>query len=165
MSTPLVYENHKYQVYSDEHNGLYLRHKHPNYATVVALNAGKLVVIAQYRKAIDSISYELPGGKIDEGESYEQAARRELLEETGLVCGELHFLGTANSYACLVDSRTHLFFTRDILEQREQNLDADESISVEFHEVEAVFAAIENGTWCDPELSHGILLARLKGMI
>lgn len=44
----------------------------------------KFIIIKQYRPIIDDYIYEFPAGIVDEGESIEEAARRELYEETGL---------------------------------------------------------------------------------
>ncbi|HYF05287.1 MAG TPA: NUDIX hydrolase, partial [Patescibacteria group bacterium] len=54
---------------------------------------GQVVLARQFRPAQEKYLLELPGGGIDEEESPEQGAARELLEETGFA-GELHFLGT-----------------------------------------------------------------------
>src|ERR1043166_8426577 len=58
----------------------------PNIATMVPLTAdGKFVLCEQYRYAVDKIMYQFPAGGIGQNESSEEAARRELKEETGYV--------------------------------------------------------------------------------
>lgn len=44
----------------------------------------KMVIIREYRVPLDDYEYGFPAGLVDDGESVEQAARRELMEETGL---------------------------------------------------------------------------------
>lgn len=60
-------------------------------AMAVVVRNGKILIQRRFRHA-EGMVYEFPGGAIDAGESPEQAARRELFEETGLPCGPL--LGT-----------------------------------------------------------------------
>jgi ADP-ribose pyrophosphatase len=59
---------------------------------IVAEVTGKLVVVRQERPAAGRILNELPAGKVDPGETPEQAARRELSEETGYVAHTLMHL-------------------------------------------------------------------------
>src|SRR5258708_20587804 len=46
---------------------------------------GKVILVRQYRYAVNAFLWELPAGSVDEGESPEQAARRECHEEIGLL--------------------------------------------------------------------------------
>jgi 8-oxo-dGTP diphosphatase len=60
-------------------------------ALVVARQQGKVLFIFNNRRQV----WELPGGMIDEGETPEAAAIRELHEETGQIATELRFIGLA----------------------------------------------------------------------
>ncbi|MFU2206474.1 NUDIX domain-containing protein [Streptococcus pluranimalium] len=62
-------------------------------ATLAVTPEDKIILVKQYRKAIEGISYEIPAGKLEVGEagSEKEAAARELEEETGYA-GELTFL-------------------------------------------------------------------------
>jgi ADP-ribose pyrophosphatase len=61
-------------------------------AGIVALRGDTVLLTRQYRFLIDRDSWEIPGGKVDDGETPEVAAARECLEETGLECGDLRKL-------------------------------------------------------------------------
>lgn len=54
---------------------------------------GKVVLVRQYRQSIKKDTLEFPAGFIEKGESAEQAARRELLEETGYIAAQMKPLG------------------------------------------------------------------------
>lgn len=160
-----AFRNRRFDVYSTETDGLYIHEKNHEYVTVVALRDEQLVVVRQYREAVQSLTHELPGGRMEGAEDRETAARRELLEETGLVCGELVPLGTIHSHACLINSVVHLFFTREILSEQVQHLDDDEDIDVLAVPLSEAFARIADGTWTDTELLSALLLARLHNHI
>ncbi|MBF0523079.1 MAG: NUDIX hydrolase [Candidatus Omnitrophica bacterium] len=58
-------------------------------AAVVIVRDNKILLVRQYRLLINGLSYEIPGGKINEKEPPEKAAMRECLEETGMKCSGL----------------------------------------------------------------------------
>ena len=67
----------------------------PDYVSVIAVTAdSRMIFVRQFRPVVGRHTIELPSGHVDQGESPETAARRELLEETGYVAGEMQLLGT-----------------------------------------------------------------------
>lgn len=78
---------------------------------IVVLQADSVMLVRQYRLQIDGLSWEIPGGGVDDGETTEAAAVRECREETGLLCQDLkplvgfyHGLDTSND-------PTYVFYT------------------------------------------------------
>ena len=66
----------------------------PDYTAIVALTEDqRVLVVRQYRPALEQYTLELPSGLIDVGETPDAAARRELLEETGYEVDEVEVLG------------------------------------------------------------------------
>jgi 8-oxo-dGTP pyrophosphatase MutT (NUDIX family) len=52
----------------------------------------EVILIRQFRPPVNGFVIELPAGLVDRGESFEEAVRRELIEETGYASGRVHFL-------------------------------------------------------------------------
>jgi ADP-ribose pyrophosphatase len=70
---------------------------------------GRLVLVRQYRYPVDALVWELPAGRLDPGESPEQAARRELEEEVGLRPRRLQRLTVFFTTPGFCDETMHLF--------------------------------------------------------
>jgi ADP-ribose pyrophosphatase len=62
---------------------------HPGAAAVVPVINEKILLVEQYRKAVDHRTLEIPAGTLEEGESPEECAFRELIEETGFQASKL----------------------------------------------------------------------------
>ena len=65
----------------------------PNSVSIVAVDGGELVVVRQTRAGADERTLELPAGSIEDGETPDQSAARELVEECGLEAGAWRKLG------------------------------------------------------------------------
>lgn len=76
---------------------------------ILPFHEGKIVLQRQYRYPISSWQWELPGGFVDEGELPEEAARRELKEETGLEAVNLRNLGAFYPSFGSTNEKIHLF--------------------------------------------------------
>jgi ADP-ribose pyrophosphatase len=70
---------------------------------------GRVVLVRQYRYPVDALVWELPAGRLDPGESVEDAARREMEEEVGLRPGRLEKLATFYTTPGFCDEAMHLF--------------------------------------------------------
>jgi ADP-ribose diphosphatase len=70
---------------------------------------GRLVLVRQYRYAVDALVWELPAGRLDPGEDAEDAARREMEEEVGLRARRLEALATFYTTPGFCDEGMHLF--------------------------------------------------------
>jgi ADP-ribose pyrophosphatase len=168
LNRELVYrsKDREIEVFEDEFGKITIKEIPHEAAVMVALENNSLILISQFRPAVDDIIIQLPGGGMNVNEDPENAAKREFLEETGIVCGEALFLGSIQPSACLSNTVTHVYFTKEILEYRSQMLEKKEASIQAFHiPVERAFRNIEQGIWKDSELAHGLLLARLKGLI
>lgn len=99
--------------------------KHPGAVAVVALHEGRLLVVEQYRKAMERTLVEIPAGKLDPGEEPEAAAARELEEETGWKPMQLNKLYSFYTSPGFADEIIHLYFTDELVRGTE-SLDEDE---------------------------------------
>lgn len=65
-----------------------------DYVSILATTtAGEVLLVKQYRPVVEGVTLELPSGHVERGETPDQAARRELLEETGCRAQEMTLLG------------------------------------------------------------------------
>ena len=139
----------KSELYSDRFLGLslldcrlpdgsenqHLRINLPPVVAVVALlpatgpEGPRVVLIEQLRPAVGGVLFEIPAGHIEEGESPEQAAARELEEETGYRAGKLESLAVRYTIPGMSFQSMHFFLARE-LEPGSQQLEDSEFIKV-----------------------------------
>jgi ADP-ribose pyrophosphatase len=85
-----------------------------DYVMIVATTAeGRLLLVRQFRPAVGRMTLELPSGHVEDGETPEHAARRELLEETGHVAEAFNFLGNLSPDTGRLANRMWCFFAAD----------------------------------------------------
>lgn len=110
---------------------------HKGAAAVVAVNdEGKLLMVRQYRNALDRETLEIPAGGLNAvDEPTDAAAARELEEETGYKAGKLELLLTLRTTVAFCNEKIDVYVATDLKPSR-QHLDEDEFINVETHSIE-----------------------------
>lgn len=101
-----------------------------DWVIVIPRQHGNFLMVKQWRHGENSLSIEFPGGVIDNGETPEQAAARELLEETGCKAEKLTKLGSCNPNPALFSNHIHVFLAEQLIQTGEQHLDHDEFINL-----------------------------------
>jgi ADP-ribose diphosphatase len=91
---------------------------------------GKVILIRQYRYPVNAFLWELPAGSVDEGESPEQAARRECHEEIGLVPSTIVRLSALYPTPGYCDEEM-VFFRLSGLEKTDETAAVDEDEDIE----------------------------------
>lgn len=131
---------------------------HDGAAAVVAVNEdGKLLMVRQYRNALDRFTLELPAGKLDDPkEPTLDCAKRELEEETGYYTEDFEYLLTVNTTVAFCNEKIDLYLARG-LKKTQQHLDPDEEINVELWDVGDLKQLIYQGKITDGKTVAGIM--------
>ncbi|MGB6606700.1 MAG: NUDIX hydrolase [Atribacterota bacterium] len=131
--------------------------EHPGAVAILALTEKKeIVMIRQFRKPADEVLWELPAGKLEEGEDLVSCARRELEEETGYYPRKIKKLITFFSTPGFCNEKLTLFLAED-LEKKNKNEDADEFIEVELIKQDEALRLVKENVIKDAKTIIGIL--------
>lgn len=116
---------------------------HKGAAAVVAVNNdGKLLMVRQYRNALDRETLEIPAGGLESiSEPTDVAAARELEEETGYKAKKLELLITVRTTVAFCNEKIDVYVATD-LEPGSQHLDEDEYINVETYDIDELVQMI-----------------------
>lgn len=102
-----------------------------DYVVIVARDTeGRYLLVRQFRQGICKVTNEFPAGGIEDGEDPLEAAKRELLEETGYQAGKWTFLSRVPSAATIADNYASLYLAEDCVKTGEQHLDSTEFADV-----------------------------------
>ena len=129
-------------------------------AVVAPDGEGNVLLVRQFRYPFGEELLELPAGKLEPGEEPEQAALRELEEETGFRAGRLRFLGTQYPSVAYLEEKIHLFLAEDLTPGR-QHLDEGEFLSVERLPVGEAVRRVLAGELRDSKTCVGVLWYKL----
>ena len=136
--------------------------RHPGAAAVVPLVSSLagadpvVLMIRQYRYAAGGPLWEIPAGRVDEGEAPEACAHRELREEAGVAAGRLKRLTTIWTTPGFTDEAIHLFLATDLVPVPAAR-EPDEFIEVVPRPLSEVLVAIRDGEIRDAKTIAAIL--------
>ena len=134
--------------------------RHPGAAAIVPVtDRGHVLLIRQYRYAIDAYIWEIPAGTMEPGESALACARRELVEEIGVSAQSWQELGTITPLPAYSDEAIHLYRAEDLL-PAEQHLDQDEILETHEFRYEDALSMIRTGHIRDAKTITGLMMAR-----
>jgi ADP-ribose pyrophosphatase len=116
-------------------------------AAVILLEEGSILLVKQYRMLINDLSWEIPGGRAENSETFEQAAFRECEEETGYSCNSLLPLVKFEPGLETLSNSTKIFVCQDFKKSR--NLDSSEIIESSWFSIEKVRKFLLEGYFLD----------------
>lgn len=124
----------------------------------------KVILIRQYRYAADGYVFEIPAGRLDEGETPEACACRELKEETGYTAETLIRLTTIFTTPGFTDERIHLFLASG-LRPGESKLESDEVLDLHPVPMGGALEMIRSGAISDGKTISALLyVAQFNGI-
>ena len=112
---------------------------------VPILDDGRLVLIMQQRYLRDKQSVEFPCGGLNQDESPQEGAARELLEETGFVSSNFIKSGAFDALNGMFKNTVHIFIADELVKETEQRLDDAEMMEVMYRRVDEFEDMIRRG--------------------
>lgn len=116
-------------------------------AIVPVLDNGNILMVRQYRLAVDKWTLEVPAGKLDEGDDFFSCAKRELEEEAGYKSDNIEFLCDVYTAAAFCSEIVRVYVATN-LKEGHQHFDRDEEVVVE--------------EWTTEDLKNEILKGNIK---
>ncbi|SHE44965.1 ADP-ribose pyrophosphatase [Seinonella peptonophila] len=168
ISRKLIFRGCIVELYVDQvqlPNGSYSTReviKHPGAVAVIAITPeNRLVLVRQFRKALEKTILEIPAGKLEQDEKPEACALRELEEETGYRASKLYHLTSFYTSPGFADEFLHIYVAEG-LEKGEQQPDVDEFVELVEYDLETCLEQMQLGLICDAKTVAAIYYWQLQ---
>ena len=135
----------------------------PDVVMVIPLTGEEIVCLKQYRFPVHSVVYDLPAGAVDEGETLEDAANRELEEEAGHHAGKLQYIHSLYPSAGSSRVQLHVYLGTE-LEERERKPEPTEIIEVIRMPIKD-FENLLQKEIMDASITAGYYIAKSRGLL
>ena len=143
-----------------DHEVTIVRHS-PSVVIIPMRDDGQVILIRQYRASVDKELWEVPAGRVDTGESPEEAVVRECEEEIGLVPRRLQRIRGLFPAPGFCDEELIFFRVSDLVPPAADSTrkpDEDEDIHAQPHSVPAAKAMVESGQIVDLKTAYALTL-------
>ena len=129
-----------------------------DWCSIVALTPDRrIVLVRQYRFGVMAATLEIPGGSVDRNERHLDAAKRELLEETGFEARQWEYLGSSLPNTAFLDNRIHHWLAKDAVRVADPANSEHEYTQVETYPEAELAGLVHRG-----ELEHSLGLVALS---
>lgn len=156
-----VYKDH--MEFSNGHHADWDYIHHDGAAAVVpVMDDGRILMVRQYRNALERYTLEIPAGKLDAAdEPGLVCSKRELEEETGFKSENIEWLITLRTTVAFCNEKIEIYVARDLQPSR-QNLDEDEFVDVRPYELSELKQMIFSGKIEDAKTVAALLAYETK---
>lgn len=138
--------------------------KHPGAVAILAVTPeNKIIMVEQYRKALERTIVEIPAGKLEKGEEPDACARRELEEETGYVCESLELLTSFFTSPGFADEIVHVYLAKGLTKKEDSAaLDEDEFVNLEELTLEEALEYVKKQKIYDAKTIYAVQYLQLQ---
>jgi ADP-ribose pyrophosphatase len=165
----IVYDGHIFSIARDRvklpsgHEGtMEVVHHHGSVVLIPMPDPQHVILVKQYRYAVDKWLWELAAGSLEPGEDGEAGARRECEEETGLIPGRVEFLGAYYPTPGYCDEKMNIYRLTGLrtpgVGEQMATPDADEDLEIRTFSVDDLRAMIRRGEIEDLKTVVGLTL-------
>lgn len=136
--------------------------EHPGAVAILAVTAeNKIIMVEQYRKALERSIIEIPAGKLEKGEEPEYTAMRELEEETGYTADHLELIQSFSTSPGFADEIVHVFSAKGLKKAvNEASLDDDEFVELMEVSIEEAEQMMADNRIFDAKTAFAVLWAK-----